>query len=218
MAFALDADPNRRALSEAIGAEGELLVMPSSYYAQTTREERAMLGHSRGVYCLPTRELIDWLRKRIADRPAIEVAAGCGAIGKALGIPSTDNFLQRRPEVAAFYLAHGQPLTNYGAHVLEYDAVDAVKHFRPRVVVAAWLTHKYNPARHDLAGSVAGPDESEIIANCEEYIFIGNAEVHKNKPLLKTGKFEIFMPSFLYSRAMNGSPDFIACFRGKMRK
>ncbi len=55
-------------------------------------------------------------------------------------------------------------------------------------------------------------DEAAILRNCEEYIFIGNEQVHRYKPILSL-PHEKITPPWLYSRALNGSPDFIAIWR-----
>ena len=51
---------------------------------------------SRGIHCLPTLELIEFLKEEIGiqrlGKIAIEIGAGHGAIAKALNIISTDSF------------------------------------------------------------------------------------------------------------------------------
>jgi hypothetical protein len=208
-------DGTGRDCTEALDERGNLRTMPADYYAQFTREELAAFGNITGNYLFPTTELVRWLCERIAKRTAIEVGAGNGALGRALYIPATDNYLQCVPEVAQYYLAHGQPLTRYGDTVINLDAHAAVEHFKPQVIIAAWLTHRYDAKHHELGGSVYGPDESQLIAACEEYIFIGNERVHAAKPIWRTHEaVEVLQPPWLYSRAINGSPDFIACFKG----
>jgi hypothetical protein len=55
-------------------------------------------------------------------------------------------------------------------------------------------------------------DEAAIIASCEEYISIGNERVHAAKPIWAL-PHEKLTPPWLYSRALNGSADFIASWR-----
>ncbi len=65
-------------------------------------------ANTKGVYCIPTTELIHWLQNRINGRKAIEICAGYGAIGRALNIVSTDSYIQTRPEIAITYILQGQ--------------------------------------------------------------------------------------------------------------
>lgn len=57
-----------------------------------------------------------------------------------------------------------------------------------------------------------GLDEAKIIASCDEYIFVGNEHVHAHKPIWDL-PHEKLTPPLLYSRATNGSRDFIAIWR-----
>lgn len=198
---------------DVLDEHGRPRVMPASFYAQTSQPERSALAVRHGLYCLPTQELIAWLRERIAGRRAIEIGAGNGVIASALGIPATDNCMQADPAIAAHYAALGQPVVNYGPDVIPLDANAAVAQLRPQVVVAAWVTHRYDPARHEAGGNAFGVDEQSIVDGCEEYIFVGNRHVHRNKPIWLL-PHELFEFPWLYSRAINGSPDFIAVWRG----
>ena len=77
------------------------------------------------------------------------------------------------------------------------------------MVIACWVTHRFDPGAPERGGSSTGVDEADIIAACDEYIFIGNQRVHAHKPIW-TLAHERFTPDWLYSRAMNCTPDFIA--------
>lgn len=203
----------QRDLSDDIMRGGTPLIVPAAYYAQTTPIERAMLGNSNGLYCLPTLELIQWLQARIAGRSAIEIGAGNGVIAHALGIIATDSKMQDDPKVAAVYESMGQPTVRYGAHVKRLEAKDAIAQYKPQVVIASWVTHLYKRDRHEHGGNMYGVNEEALLARCEEYIFIGNTEVHKGKSIWNL-PHEIFYPEWLYSRTVNGSPNFIAVFPG----
>lgn len=204
----------RRIDADVLDQQGHLKVMPASYYAGTTRGERAAFGVKHAAYCLPTKELIAWLKTRIGGRRAIEIGAGNGVLAHALDIEATDNFMQEDPEVRAFYAAAGQPTIKYGTNVTKIDAMSCIETARPEVVVAAWVTQLYDPSRHELGGNMFGVDEREILKHCDEYIFIGNEKVHGGKPIWEL-PHEIIKPDWLYSRAINGSPEFIAVWRGE---
>ena len=110
------------------------------------------------------------------------------------------------------YRALGQPTVPYGDHVEKLDAAAALATYRPQVVIACWVTHRFEAHRPEAGGSVTGVDEAAIIAACEEYIVIGNERVHAGKPIWSL-PHEKLTPPWLYSRAVNGSADFVAIWR-----
>ena len=149
------------------------------------------------------------MKERIGDRTALEIGAGSGVLAEALGIRGTDNWQQEDPAIKAIYARIQQPTVPYHPSVEKLTAAQAVARYRPQVVVACWVTHRYDPARHAAGGNQDGVDEESIIANCDEYIFIGNPQVHAGKSIWSL-PHEKLQPSWLYSRAANGSKDFIA--------
>lgn len=198
------------------GMPGRPRVLPASFWSTTSAAERGVAGARHGIYSFPTTELVDWLREHLAGRSAIEIGAGHGALAAALGIPATDSCMQADPAVAAYYRAFGQELVHYGPNVEKLDAHAAVSKYRPQVVIACWVTHKYDPARHEAEGNQFGVVEEAIVDACEEYIFVGNTHVHRMKPVWSR-PHERFEPDWVYSRAINGSRDFIAMFPGGRR-
>jgi hypothetical protein len=92
---------------EVLDKKGQLFIMPASYYRNTTAPERALLGHRRALYGLPTLELVQWIKDYIGGRRAIEIGAAHGLLAKALGIRATDNYLQGSPEIKAAYESMG---------------------------------------------------------------------------------------------------------------
>lgn len=211
-AFVLDPKKTRDLAHLLLDAKGQLLVRDARELAQTTAEERLLFGVRHGIYGLPTTELLKFLRARLAGRSAIEIGAGHGMLAQALSIPATDNRQQEDPTIGAYYQSIGQPTIHYGNHVEKLDAERAVAKYRPQVVIACWVTHRFDEAAPQRGGSVTGVDEAAILRNCEEYIFIGNEQVHRCKPILSL-PHEKITPPWLYSRALNGSPDFIAIWR-----
>lgn len=192
-----------------LAAPGKPRILPASFYKETTPHERLAFCVRNGMYGLPTAELVAWVRERIGGRSAIEIGAGHGAFAEALGIPATDNWQQTDPEIAAYYASIRQPVVRYGENVEKLDAAAAVEKHKPQVVVASWVTHKYRPERHSAKGNPDGVDEEALIESCDTYIFIGNRSVHAGKSIWSL-PHEIIEPDWLFSRAANGSPDFIA--------
>ena len=92
------------------------------------------------------------------------------------------------------------------------DAASALRKYKPNVFVACWVTHLFDANRPDAEGSMFGFAEARLIASCDEYIFIGNEQVHARKPIWAI-PHEKLTPPWLYSRPVNGSRDFIAIWR-----
>ena len=198
---------------DALDAHGRLRVMPASYWAQTTREERAAFGTRQGLYSFPTVELVDRLREIIDGRSAIEVGAGHGVLADALGIAATDSHQQAMPKYRALYEAMKRPIVPYGPKVEKLDAWAAIRLHNPRVVIGCWVTHKYDPRRHAAGGNEAGLEEDWILDHCETYVVVGNDKVHEHKAIWKR-RHSIERPPYVFSRAANGTSDFIAVWKG----
>jgi hypothetical protein len=156
--------------------------------------------HLRARYCLPTVELVDWLKAKIAGRSAIEVGSGNGDLGFHLGIPETDSCIQQTPELLMFYHAHGQIPTRPRPECLKMDAETAVKKLKPQVVVASWLTRKFI-AGTDREGaaqaSIYGVSEKILVRKSDCYIHVGNEKSHGEKTILKTPHEEIRIPGMV---------------------
>jgi hypothetical protein len=211
-AFAIDLTKVNDISNDLLDGRGRLRIVAARTLERTTAEERLLFGVQQGLYGLPTQELCDFLRARIAGRTAIEIGAGHGALAEALSIPATDNRQQKEEDLKAYYQDIGQPTVRYGDNVEKLDALAAVAKYRPQVVIACWVTHRFEPDNPEAGGSVTGVDEAALIAECEEYIFIGNERVHAPKPIWRL-PHEKTTPSWLFSRAVNGSKDFIAIWR-----
>jgi len=128
------------ALHNVFMPDGALVVVSVSDLEQFTQNELSYFCFIHGLYGIITDELIQDMRHEIDGRRAIEIGAGCGLLGAALGIISTDNF---EKETTHFIEAHkemGQPIAPYGANVEKLDAIEAIKKYKPEVVVASWVT------------------------------------------------------------------------------
>ena len=162
----------------------KLDIKPYSFYDSIEHEHLVLWCHKHGIYCLPTVELIDWLKPHVVKDKTIEIGAGNGALGRALDIPITDScYMKTNKEVALFYSLLGQPVTDYPDDIIEMNAVEAVNEFKPDVVIGSWITHKYNENEHWREGNMYGVDENFILDNVKKYIMIGNETVHKHKPI-----------------------------------
>lgn len=182
-----------------IDPDGSLRVMPFEYFKDIKPNNIKQFCLEQGIYCLPTKELIDYLRGEIGTLKTIEIGAGHGTISRELDIIATDSMMQQDPEINGIYRAMGQAPVNYGKNVQAYDAEAAIRKYHPECVIAAWVTHKYNPKQHYREGNMRGVKEEWILSRVEKYIFIGNTQTHKMKPILHISHRTI-EPEWIVSR------------------
>ncbi|MGL5015289.1 MAG: hypothetical protein ACRC6V_13525, partial [Bacteroidales bacterium] len=181
-------------------------VVPSSVFDDFSENQRMQLMVKHGLYVFPTLELAEWLDKRMSGREAMEIGAGNGAMASYLGILATDNYSQSpdyRPEPKLRALweqgraameAMGQAFVTYGDEVKRIEAMDAVIKHRPEVVYGMFITHRYHAGDKD--GNRFGVEESKLLRRCD-YIMVGNAKTHCNKPLLLLPHEEIDLPGLV---------------------
>jgi hypothetical protein len=160
---------------------GELQVVSASVYLEKYKDQLPYFTYKHAFYTVPTIELIDYLKKEIEGRAAIEIGSGCGVIGKALGIPCTDSKLQNQKFAQLYYTANAQPTITYGKHVEHLEALEAVKKYKPHTVIGSWITSKYNYEKK--LGNQWGPNEIKMLKYCKRYIHIGNTFVHDWKDI-----------------------------------
>jgi hypothetical protein len=209
----VDPERTRDLRPQALDACGRLRVLPAAFWAGTTVPERALFGHRTGIYSLPTLELADRLATLIDGRAAIEIGAGNGALAGHLGIEATDSYQQRDPKYRRGYEAAGLAIVPYDVHVTRLDAAAAVRSRRPQVVLACWVTHRYDPARHHAAGNEVGVDFADVLDHCAELILIGNEHTHRHNPLWGR-PHRIEYPPYVFSRAHTGRREFVARWAG----
>lgn len=189
-------NPERMAakmVSHLLDDNGYLKILPASFYAGLDPVELRVFCHIHARYGLPTVELVEWLKHYIGDRSAIEIGAGCGDLGRTLGIPMTDNFCQEWPDVKAIYMAAQQPLIRYGENVERLDALDAAKKYKPDIIIGQWVTNWIDPNAPPPpgGGSVYGVKEDLLLKECKSYVVIGNSNVHGHKPILQMPHMEV---------------------------
>jgi hypothetical protein len=178
-------------------------LLSASAYGSIDRQELRIWAHYRARYCIPTIELVDWLKTRIDGRSAIEIGAGNGDLGYHLGIRSIDNGCQQYENVRLAYLAMGQVPTNPSLDVIIKDGVQAILEYQPEVVIGAWITDKWVEGASE--GNIYAPDGHQIIQNAE-YIRIGSKKIHGRSSLLGFPHETIEIPG-LISRTSSMPPD-----------
>jgi hypothetical protein len=65
-------------------------------------------------------------------------------------------------------------------------------------------------------GNEVGVDEPDVLRHCETYVVVGNEGVHQGKEIWNR-PHQIEYPPYVYSRAQNGTRDFIAVWPGTAR-
>jgi hypothetical protein len=204
--------PDRDLSPEVLDEHGRMRVLPAEFWAATTADERSAFGNRHGLYSFPTTELVAHLQHLIAGRTAIEIAAGHGVLAQALGIPGTDSRQQDKEPWRSILRGSGITTVNYGPDIIELGASQAVRQYRPQVVIGCYVTHRYDPARHELGGNEEGVDERDIVAHCDTYVLVGNTRLHRHSALWPL-PHHIEYPPFVYSRAREGGREFIAVWQ-----
>lgn len=201
----LSGDLDVRWLDQALLDErGLVRVLPSADLRKIPSDAMKLWCHKNAVYLLPSQELIAWLKEKIGGRKAIEIGGGNGVVGRALGIPITDNRCQEWPDVRAYYAAGGQPTVKYRRDVEALGALEAVAKYKPQVVVACWVTHLYHAEEHERGGNMYGVDEEALLdSGIETFIHVGATTSHSQKRIVAR-PHEEFRPDFLFGR---GKPE-----------
>jgi len=188
---------------DLLDKNGQIKLLPASAYNGFDADAIRLWCYRFARYGLPTLELVQWLKKRIGRRMAIEIGSGAGDLAYYLQIPATDNRMQEWPTIRFHYALTGQPTIQYPDFVQSLDALDAVHHYQPEVVVASWVTEWIDPALPypESGGNVWGVKEDRLLATGCEYILIGNLGVHGRKKIMAEPHLEFTFP-FLRSRAV----------------
>lgn len=181
----------------------ELALLPCSAYDSMDKDTYRIFCHMSARYLIPTTELIEFLTEFLEPykkEDILEIGAGCGDLGRNLGIRMTDNFCQSWPDVKAYYERLEQPVIKYGLDVEEIDAIEAVKKYKPKVVIGAWVTQWIDPDKPpERPGSIHGIKENEILDLVDMYMVIGAEEIHKRKYIMDRPHEAITIP-FIRSR------------------
>jgi len=197
---------------------GRMRLLSVGQFREVPHDHLLVWAQKRGRYGFPTRELIEFLRATLGRRRVIEIGAGMGDLGAHVEMTMTDSHMQTRPDIAQLYMAMGAAAIAPPSDVEKLTAYDAVRKYKPQVVVASWVTQLYQPGDEGhgenlrpakkIGSSVYGVDEFDILKNCETYIHIGNRDVHGDKRLLNLPHAEI-EADFLVSRGFDQSKNVI---------
>ena len=85
--------------------------------------------------------------------------------------------------VKAYYDLMRQPTIRYPVDIIELDAHEAVKRYRPQVVIGSYITHRWRPGM--TSGNQYGVDNLKIARKVEAYYMIGSLTTHMQDPAMK---------------------------------
>lgn len=173
-------------------------------------------AHKFGIYQFPTVELITLLSEIINGRKCLEIGAGRGDVGRLLKVKMTDSHQQAKPQYRLLYESLGQPPIKYPKDVERLNAKEAIKKYRPEVVLGCWVTHRYDPKKHEAGGNIDGIDSDFIIQRAKNFVFVGNSETHKFWQIPCHSEYRIYHSDGIISRAAHGQ-NFVAVFK-KLRR
>lgn len=170
-----------------IDDQGRLKVMPYDFYRQHSTNDIGLFCVKYGFYVLPTHELIAFLKDEMGALRTIEIGAGNGSVGRALGIQMYDSYLQADdPGTQLMVAMMKQEPVRYGRDVNKVEALDAVRKYKPECVLGCYVTHKHWDIKTmgDVKGMLIAEDKI-LKAKCvKKYIVCGNEKVHHTKPIL----------------------------------
>lgn len=180
--LAIDLNKVKRIDKDVLMENGKLKLLPASEWKKFDWQVFRLFCHEQARYGIPTVELIDYLKTLIGDRTAIEIGAGAGDLGHHLGIKMTDSKQQENKDVARTYAAMNQPVIKYPKDVEKIDAYEAVKIYKPQVVIASWIT-PYAPREMSYGSNPLGVKEDRILELVDTFVIIGNLDSHWDKPI-----------------------------------
>ena len=197
-------------LEEVLLKDGQLQIVSYQDLQQFSQSQISQFCVLHGFYVIPTLQLIEFLHSEIDGNydKTIEIGAGHGAISRELGIRAVDNFMQEQKGIKELYETFQQTPVPYGSHVEKIDGNEAIRKYKPSIVIGAYCTHKYNPKEHWRGGNALGFNEKLILERVDKYIHIGNKKVHSKKPILKY-KYREIKEDWLISRSQHKNENVI---------
>lgn len=191
--------------------DGKIKLMLASEWRKYLWNDFRAFCHQYARYGIPTMELIYWLYSHINQKiplsdcislsDCLEIGAGAGDLGYHLGVTMTDSKMQENPLIKKHYEMMCQPVIQYPSDVIKMEATEAVNHYKPKVVIASWIT-PYAPKEMSYGSSPFGIHEDKILDLVDTFILIGNVDTHGNNPIMKI-KHEEYYFDWLVSRAKN---------------
>lgn len=159
--------------------------LPAKEYQKWPVNSLKYWCHYQHLYTIPTVELIDFLKQELspfAREEVLEIGAGRSNIGECLGIRQTDRYLREEEAARLYYLAMNQYPPQPPQGVEKLEALKAVYKYRPRVVIAAWVSQWLDPKKwkkkNPPPGSIFGVKKDRLIKCVERYIQVSHDGIH----------------------------------------
>lgn len=169
---------------KAFDKDGLLQALPAAFYEQFSENKVMNFMYNHGIYVVPTLELIEFLKNHM-EGTTIEIGAGTGGIGRALGIKMTDSKQQNENHIKLYYAIGKTPPIKYPYDVEKLDAKLAIQKYKPDTVIGCFVTHRFS--EKNKTGMMNGIDEYWVLKNVRKYIVVGNEFTHKDK-LIRASK------------------------------
>lgn len=172
--------------------------------------ERRVWAHRNSVYQFVTIEMIQALKTLIGGRTAIEICGGNGALGRELGIPSTDSYIHTEPKGIDYAFSRGERPVVPGADVMRMEANEAVSYGKPKVVIGAFVPQQYQHIYGNCPnpGPLFGVDEELLLRKVETYILLGNLEVDHDRRIFSI-PHKTYRPPWQVTRYENQSQNYM---------
>lgn len=181
---------------------GYVRVLPAAELHAIEPEHLRAWMNIQAIYQYPTTELVEFLLTRIpATRGTIEICAGRGRLGHALGVRAIDRYTCDEPEAHALYGMMGQPLIRPAVDVERMTAAKAVQKYKPHTVVGAFVTQRCVNSDPAGTGSMFGVREETMLRKVRRYILVGNANTHRHKRI-RAKRHRTWRFPWLVSRAL----------------
>lgn len=121
-----------------LGEDGFLQVLPEALYYQFTIDELAMWCAGMGYWIMPTVELIECITQEMIGT-GLEICAGSGVIGRALGIRSIDLKMSQYRFYRELFRSNNMCEPHYGEWVEEAEAGMEIQKTKPDTVVGGYV-------------------------------------------------------------------------------
>lgn len=186
--------------------DGIIKPVDAVHISKFKQSELSAYCHQNAMYGIITVELVEIIKSLIKGFKSIEIGSGNGTLGRSLNIPMFDNYMQNLPEILLMYSLSLQPTIKYGHDVIKMDALDAIKKYKPDIVIGSWITHKYDPIKFEMGGNILGVDEVKMFdLGVKQYIMFGNEITHHCKPLFNDTNYNVtrLESGAFYSRSLS---------------
>jgi hypothetical protein len=197
-------------LDELRNEDGTIKTAPAAKFIEFGQDTLSAWCAKHGYYVIPSKELVAYLAEIVeahGRKNCLEIGAGTSGLGQHLGIHQTDSFMQHNLVIASYYKVLGQNITQPQPTVERIDGNSAVVKYKPRVVVASWVTQLGDG--ETSPSNPWGVDEHLIISQGVKYVLVGNMGAHGGKTIMAIPHKKIMEP-WIVSRSVRPKENFIA--------